>query len=369
MCLTAGDTRKEVIACLTAINDSEDARALSKFGPADEEEGIIEAAQEMLDMPEDEREEYIIHKLQSLVAREEFSGLAEIHPAWLIDALSKESPRIIGIILRYLPSKQARHIIENLPKRIKTKLPQLIDSFAVPAPILKIIKTRFEKQFISYKLVKNYVEFGFKEISSLKSEEILVLFRDLGIHELAMSFKGVNRTSLNILFNRLSVFEARGLQQRIRSLTDVSPLLLRDARYTVLEMSLSEMNADDLLMDVGLNSFAKAISFEDSEMFALIKQKIEPRLAYTLRRYIDQHVDSNVGELADERKSLVLSRVQSLSRAGSINEEVASYFATPENVEDVIEAKEEEIKEEDIDVAEAPVADEGDSCYEDDGVI
>lgn len=331
-----GQTRIEVAGCLAASDKGGEVASLAMFGPLAEEKLFASTVEEICKVPEEEREGYIVERLKSLVAREEFIGLSEIHPAWLVEVLSKESPRIVGIILRYLPSKQVRYIIEHLPKRIKHKLPQLIDSFAVPSPVLEIIKERFERQFITSESVKDFDEFEFKNIPCLKTKELEVLFRDLGTHELAMALKGVERSSLNILFNRLSVEDARALQQRIRSLVDVSPSLLRDAKYTVLEMSLMETNSDDLLMDIGLNAFARAIQSKDISIFPILKQKLEPRLGYTLKRYIDEHVDANFAEVSRKRKELILGRIKILSQAGSINEGLAGLMSLSE-----IEAKEE----------------------------
>lgn len=330
MTLNEGQVRMDVVACLAAAHESGDATRLSKFGPLGEERDLVQAVQDIAEIPEGERLDYIVGRLKSLVAREEFIGLAEIHPAWLVEVLSKESPRIIGIILRYLPSGQVRYIIDHLPKRIKHRLPQLIDSFAVPGPILDIIKERFERQFISVQGPRDFDEFGFENVCFLKSADLEILFRDLGIHELAMALKGVDRRSLNILFNRLSINEARALQQRIRSLTDVPASLLTDAKYTVLEMSLAETDSDDLLMDIGLNVFARSLDLRDAGMFPLIKQKLEPRLGYTLRRYMDQHVDSNFAEIIEKRKEVILRRVEALAKAGSIDQNLARYFVGPE---------------------------------------
>lgn len=349
-----GQIKNEVVACLAVAYDCVNAPSLSMFGPKEEESRVNEAIKNITALTEEERVGYIVDKLRSFVAREEFIGLAEIHPAWLVEVLSKEAPRIIGIVLRYLPSKQVRYIIEHLPKRIKQKLPQLIDSFAVPAPILKVIKNRFERQFISLQTVHDFDEFGFENISSLKSSELETLFRDLGIHELALALKGVDRRSLNILFNRLSVDEARSLHQRIRSLTDAKPNLLRDAKYTVLEMTLTETNPGDLLLDVGLNSFAKAFSDEDLKIYPYIKQKIEPRLGYTLKRYLDEHLGSNYPEVCEERKIVILSRVEALSRAGSIDESLANYFPN---------------KLEEEKICLPPAVNTADSCYKEDAVL
>lgn len=351
---TNGDKiRSEVVACLIAADVDGDPAQLSMFGPVGEEQGLLEQIGAISDVAGDDKMDHVAMRLKALMAQEEFVGLSEVHPAWLSDVLSKESPRIIGIILRYLPSKQVRYIIEHLPKRIKHRLPQLIDSFAVPSPILKIIKERFERQFIPLNAPRDFDEFTFDHVPFLKSADLECVFRDIGIHELAMALKGVDRRSLHILLNRLSIDEARALQQRIRSLTDVSPSLLRDAKYSVLEINLAEANPDDLLMDVGLNAFAKTLEKGDIPMFPHIRQKLPPRLAYLLKRYIDEHVPSNLHDVAVRRKEMILGRIEALSRAGSIDENLARYFVSQDETK----------------ILPAPQVKEAEGCYDRGSVV
>lgn len=362
MMMQSGKTRMEVVACLAAAHHSGDAAALSMFASVSEEADLVQATEEIAGIPAGERQDYIVNRLKSLVARDGFTGLSDIHPAWLVEVLSKESPRIIGIILRYLPSKQVRYIIEHLPKRIKHRLPQLIDAFAVPTPILEVIKERFERQFVSFRGSRDFDSFEFENITFLKSADLEALFRDLGIHELAMALKGVDRQSLNILFNRLSIDEARSLQQRIRSIVDMPASILNDAKYTVLEMSISETDSNNLLIDIGLDAFARTLAPQDMDMFPLIWQKLEPRLAYTLKRYIDQHAGSNTAGIIGRRKEIILGRVEALAKAGTIDENLARYFVVPAAPE---------VAEGAIDAANISASSSGDadSWQVDDGVV
>lgn len=321
MMIGPGDKRMEIAACLSVIHRGETAGDLSIFCSVDEEDAFLQKVGEMREFADGEQS-LLVKRMKFLADGDEFMNLADIHPAWLVDVLSKEPPRIIGIILRYLPSSQVRYIIEHLPKRIKQRLPQIIDSFAVPAPILKIIRERFERQFASLAMPIPSGEFMLDNVAALSSRDLQILLKDIGMHELAMALKGVDRRSLGIIFNRLSIEDARGLQQRIRSLVDVHPTLLKEAKYTVLEVNLSEASPEDLIFEIGLAAFAKALRVQDAAIFPLIRQKIEPRRSYSLRRYIDQHAPSNYADIVAMRKVLILKRIETLSKGGLIDESI-----------------------------------------------
>jgi hypothetical protein len=91
-------------------------------------------------------------------------------------------------------------------------------------------------------------------------------------------------------------------------------------------MSLSEADPNELLMDIGLNAFARALAKKDTHILPFIKQKLEPRLGYTLKRYIDQHINSNPVEVTETRKEMILGRIEALVKAGSIDSEIARFF-------------------------------------------
>jgi len=239
------------------------------------------------------------------------SNVAQVHPAWITAELENESPKVIGIILRWLPSSHVRYILDHLPKRIKMSLPNLVESFAVPTPILRMIKEAFEKKFKGFiKSVPETVK-NINDIGSLRSEDLEALFKDVGIHELAMAFGTIDSTAMRVLLNRMPITVARALQQRMKDVADESEAVLKDAKYTILEVAMDQEDIDKLLLEVGLAAFSKALN--DQSIYSSIRFKLMPVRAYVFKRYIDQY--AGVGNLTKERQAIVLNRYQLLSRA------------------------------------------------------
>ncbi len=246
---------------------------------------------------------------------DEISHLAEMHPAWIVKALEGESPKVVGIILRWLPSRHVNYILEHIPKKMKLSLPKLVESFAVPGPILKLIKQRFEKKFSDLPL-KNGAEIKkFEDLALLSSNELEKLFKDLGTHELAMAFHNVDEISMRVLLNRMNITAARGLQQRIRDVSESESPIFKDARYTILEVALDQEDIERLLLELGLASFSKAMKGPD--LFSSIQMKLEPSVAHIFKRYVEQN--TGVGKLWQVRQRLVMERFSLLERAGEIS--------------------------------------------------
>lgn len=245
---------------------------------------------------------------------DELSHLAEMHPAWIVKALEGESPKVVGIILRWLPSKHVNYILEHIPKKMKLSLPKLVESFAVPGPILKLIKQRFEKKFSGLPVKNGREVKSFEDMAILRSDELERLFKDLGTHELAMAFHDVDETSMRVLLNRMNITAARGLQQRIKDVSADESALLKDAKYTILEVAMDQEDVERLLLELGLASFSKAM--KSTDLFGSIQMKLEPSVAHIFKRYVEQN--TGVSKLWQVRQRLVMERFGLLSRAGEL---------------------------------------------------
>lgn len=316
-----------MVACLSVFYKGSDAKLLAEFGPETEKDIFEDVVEELLNVSDLDRTSEIEERIKGLVSSEEFYGLAEIHPAWLVDILSKETPRVIGIIMRYLPSNHVRYILSHLPRRITSAMPQIVDAFSVPTPILTVIRGIFERHFIPMHTSKNIKEFSFQNLYYLKAEELETLIKDLGIQELAMAIEGVEPRTLNVLLNRLTMKEATALKSRITALKSVDAALTKEAKYTILEMSLEEMDAPVLITEIGLNALAKAFSEDDLEILPLLRQKLSPRLGYILKRYIDLH-RANPSSTSVLRQTVVLARLSALSQNGAIDEQWGRFFVS-----------------------------------------
>ena len=300
-------SRTDIVAMLIASFGADD---IAIFAPKGEEELYLE--NKFNDVSKDECTRLI--KEDMTLDSEEISNLSDIHPAWILKALESESPKIIGIILRWLPSRHVRYILEHLPKRVKMNLPKLVDSFAVPTPILNLVKRGFERKFQVLKPRSDKKIASLNDIVFLSPDDLEKLFRDLGIHELAMAFNGIDQAGIRVLLNRMNVTSARMLQSRIKSVAETNPALLKDARYTILEVALDQEDVERLLMEIGMAAFSKAM--KDLSAFPYIQMKLDPTVSYIFKRHVNQH--ASINKLATERQALILERLGLLIKAGEI---------------------------------------------------
>lgn len=313
------NNRQRMVALLATIEEGDKAEGLLDFVSAEDRDACKAAIDSALAIDPTEREFTLRQQARSQLSSEGWSGLAEIHPAWILEELKSESPRIIGIILRYLPSKHVRYLLEHLPPATRLAIPNIVEAFSVPQPILDVIRQRFESRFKPLHLSRSFENFEFDHLYYLRGDELEVFFRDLGLQELAMALSGISGKSLSVLLNRLSLRDAKRLQSRMRSLEDVSDTLKRQARYTVLEVEGEHLGPEHLLMEIGLAAFSRAVSKENDDLFGKLEIKLDPRISYVLKRYIDERLEKNTNTLAVERQNVILSRVSALAQENLID--------------------------------------------------
>ncbi len=240
-------------------------------------------------------------------------ALQDVHPEWMLKILSLETPRVIAILLRYIPSRQSRYILERLPARIKTRMPHFVDAFSVPTAIVQSMRRRFESHFAAVAPSRSGAgDFG--SLGNLSLEDLPKLICDIGLHELALAFVDADERSIQILMKRLPEPDARRLQERMHHLEDIPQSLTRDAKFTILDIDVESVASEVFLFEVGIRAFAKACGRAEKDLIGALSLKLEPRVGEWLLSAAVRK--SEGGELGGIRQQMILNRLKTLSRAG-----------------------------------------------------
>lgn len=309
----------QVVALLASLEGKGEAHALLNYLSPQLQDSFQSILQGLDSLPPEGFEEYLRARLKALHAQESFSGIAEIHPAWLLEALKKESPRVIGVILRHLPSKHVRYLLEQLPKRIVMKLPKLIEAFYVPNEILNLIRRRFERHFVPMHISHQMEQMEFDHLYYLKMEELDCLFYELGLSELSLSLVGSPRQMIKVILNRFCIRDAKAILNKLKQHHGEEKWLLKDAKYSILELGAEEIGAERFLRELGLLALAKAFESSDLHIYELLKQKLSPESAYLFKRYLDEQVLRFKPQWAARRKGWVMEHVLDLSEKGAVD--------------------------------------------------
>lgn len=324
------ENRLRVVAALAVLREGEGAAMLTDYMSDEEKSSFATKAETFLHL--DERDFRAQQFVRQMVAQEKFTSLAEIHPAWILERLKEESPRIIGIILRALPSRHVSFILKNMPPMLRAQVPHVVESFAVAAPILEVVRKRFERHFLPMRVSKSTQNAGFENLYYLKEDELRELIRDVGLTELAMALSGLPGKTLVAVYNRLDIKDAKSLKRKVGEVKGNPHELFRQARATILEVDGLHIGPEKMLVKIGLAALAKAVDSEHETLVRLLQQRLSPAEGYLLKRFIDERRMRVNSRIAEIRRNLVLDSIVFLAKEGRIDPFWKGLFSGPENV-------------------------------------
>lgn len=319
MDMMANHFRERMIACL--MGQWNLGEALLQYGSANDAACIHEQFAAMAGLSDAEQASAWAAQRQQICTASNVVLLADIHPSWLVDALSHEAPRVVGLLLRFMPSRHARHVVEHLPQTLREQLPSVLEAFAVPDGILRMIRQRFEANFLPTRMAVATGAMQFSDLPALSLDELAVVIHDLGIEELALALRHLPKSALRVLLNRMPFAEGKVLAERMRVLSVVDAGLERDARYSILEMNFERSSAEQLIREVGVQALAKTLLPGNLGMLGRLKQKMAPESAYLLQREVDTHLSVGATELAELRQRRVMRRLAELAHERMIDPE------------------------------------------------
>lgn len=249
--------------------------------------------------------------------QEDLSFLHQIHPGWLVEHLKDESPRVIGLICRFLPSEKVRYLIQNLPKGMSDQLPRISDAYAVPTDLVTELRKMLEIRFRPAVLPRQGEPFSFYHLAWLKEEELVQVLKECGIMELAAAFEEVSRERLKALLHRFPYEQAKILYKRIRS-PQRQWRSKEQAQRHVVACELEAIVSDDLFFEIGLSLLSHALTVADLEWSEAVTYHLPPKIGYRFKRSIQQLASVAQPEAARELKDLILDRMIQLAEAGVI---------------------------------------------------
>lgn len=311
--------RHEVLACLSFLEGEEEAKQLLKYAGTKFQAELKPIFENVERIPQNKRKKHLLQLLKSLQTQSTFSGIAEMHPAWLVKTLQEESPRVVALILRHLPSRHVRYILEHLPKSLVARLPKLVESFYISSEILNLVRKRFERHFVPMPISHQVESFRFGHLYYLKIEELQILFRDLGVSELSLALITFSKKLITLILNRFGVQDAKVILERMKEYRDISLQLRQDAQYTILELHAKDLGVEPFLKEVGFASLAKAFGPGDTFYFEALKQKLSLGDAAVLKRYLEENFNRFNLEVRLQRQEWVLQHLRHLCEEGKID--------------------------------------------------
>ncbi len=297
--------RNQAFLLLAALKEGDKAVSLLPYlgeAAADKMKGPLE---ELLKIPKEKLKGEVQSELGRLSQGGKESLFKHADAGWILENFRNEAPRVLFLILRELPKAKAGRVLRELPKETRKALKGLKFS-KVPLPIVHYLHRQWEQKFPSIAAEQLQDNGPFEKLTELKSDQLLALMREVGIHEMSVAFSKVNRSATRAILHRMSVKDAKELRQRIKDAPEYKLELQREAQLNILGLDLEKLNAEELVLEIGFSVFSRTFSREHLSLAPFFIYKLAPRQGYILKRYVDQNAAGNSPEKAQRVRDRVL---------------------------------------------------------------
>lgn len=312
-------TFQEMLAALCLIGDGEKGRELFAFANPEDREAL-ERMHLRLSREGEISRKALLDRIRKLRRLTSFSPLLEMHPGWILEKLEGESPRLFGLLCRTLPGEKVRFLLNQFavhPDR--PALPKMAESYRVAPEICELVQTLIESKLSPAFRLSPEDSFSFFHIARMKSDDLRILFWDLGLEEVRKAFSHVEPQVLRAFLARFSPKEAAEIRGRIEHGAVVSDESKREAQKHLISLTLEPLSAGGLLREIGYSVLGRSLSVEEGPWGEVVCQKLLPEEGYRLKRVIKESACSVPPAVSQKKKEEILGRVFVIAEKGLIH--------------------------------------------------
>ncbi len=335
------DRRQQTLLLTTMAFAGSQAQDLWALLPDELADALQEKARRLDEVPREKRVPVIVRELKGLMAFRGMKGLDGVEPSWLAAGFKGESPRVIAVALMYLPSSLSKQIVQRLPEHVQRALPPRDELRDVPLEVVKLVRARFEKKFISMPPERELVELAFADVVLLNARELITLVRNVGADEIACAFLAVGKRALAEFLTKLSPADSEELIAAVRRADLKDGMELKSAqaflgkvltagsspvrgapmpRMSGNSSGIAFANTDELFQKAGLYRLTRALSVEEPLAVQQLVQRFPRAHGRLLLEYLERVRERGVDEAQVRRlRDQILDVLVNLSRRGKID--------------------------------------------------
>jgi len=279
---------ERVMVMIACLSEREEAFELFHFLPQTMESRLVEYTRELLMLPKKDFQHYMVKEFRKLREKEKVQLPAQLDLGWIQESLKQENP-FVGIhLIRSLGQSKVKQILQGMPSAFLKRLSQFDSKVYLEPELLKILQKKFFAQFEFRVPSKDFSENSLQVLFHLKMDFLVDFLSQIGLERLAYAFKGLNKTALKALFNRLPLKDAKRLQSLVKSLEKVPSREISESQSLLLNLNLEAIEPENLFYEVGVAYVSKGFTREDKELLKAIQLRFPPKVGYLLKRYVEQ---------------------------------------------------------------------------------
>ncbi|HBF13954.1 MAG TPA: hypothetical protein DDW49_11310 [Deltaproteobacteria bacterium] len=312
MFLSHLDPSSRAFVMMLLLDAPDLASSLVSFLPPEDQPVVLDAVKTWQSSDKKLKKQFIHDELSRQQMQSHWGVLSQVHPDWIVDALSQESPRMIATVLRYLPAETVRVVLDKLSAETLKNMPTLAQTFSLDVHLINALKEILENRFAQLKQ-NNDMGLSFATIPMFSAKKLGSIFRELGFRELAMALKGFDEESKSLILKRLSPRDGALLKLHFEQITDVPEERLKQAQNHVLSLDLKKGALPLLVLEAGFFVYSKALLQEHIPSMQVLQLKFSMEESRLLKKYVEMNVPVNISSVAGKYQKEVMQIVQKLA--------------------------------------------------------
>jgi hypothetical protein len=254
----------------------------------------------------------------------ESAGLSRVHPGWIGDALRRECPRVVSIVLADLPDERGDRIAAELPPELASEVVSL-GEVDVPESVRQVVRHRFAAQFVSTPDLRLATRFD--HVASLRAAEILEVIQGLGRDELALACRALSREDMAQLFRILPRQDEIELIARMKAYGDVDGRRVKRVWKRLSKVLTPEsLRRGDPVKRIGLERLGRAAAPAEDAWCSYVAHRLPVDEG---RSFLDCRESSRGIELEDagREQRATVGEARRLAREGRLQPPWSKVFA------------------------------------------
>lgn len=314
------DAESQALLCSTLLFGKDDAESLFSFLPPGRSSILLGCAKGILALDRSKRIKLLVTKLKSLLRYQENSALTVIEPSWVVDALTREPPLIVAVILKALPVGYVESLKGGLPREMLLDVEDL-QSRLQSEKNHDIFLRAFEKKFFPMPYEELGREFGVHHLLLLQSRDLLVVIREIGVTLLSKYFGLVGIGESVQLLRVLPKEAQRSVLETLRQVVQPKGVSLTADHNLMQQVFQHTLGAEDLFFRFGLYMLASSFEGKNGQLINAIAQRLPMAHGQVLLNYFHA---SQAESVHQGLLVYILTTVVSLSGRGKIDGRYAS---------------------------------------------
>lgn len=238
------------------LYEGQDQEILS-FLPEERAKQLQKEARRYDRFPKEVRMTLVSKLLGYLVQHVRNRNIERIHPTWIADRLSRESPQVASIILERLSPEFRKQVTEHY-----LKMRPAVPSVYVPRPsadaVFEIFSTGFEPMSAPW----GESQLTLNSIYLLKQEELFTFLRHVGVREIARASSVAGKNALAALVTRFPPGMQQDFLDGIKAAGGDSSEKVKLAGKRLSTIDLASMSMEEATLTVGLTKLGASLKEE-----------------------------------------------------------------------------------------------------------